>query len=205
MRKIRTKRESMDGVITLFLFCAAWFSNIIQDILYSGMSRASLLLFTAAGLIPAVITVQKIQKALYYRKLHRQAMNRRPEKGKIISYERQIQKRTDFRGRVRNEYEYTLIIEIYDNVSYTPRQIRSEAYSWPVYEVLASPEVDVYTDDSGWHYTIDGFQYKNHRSDEGIFQQSAREREPGRIFSRIIGGLGNIVLLCVLIFIWFRR
>ena len=109
------------------------------------------------------------------------------------------------KGRTYDEYEYTLIIEVYDDMSYAPIQIRSDVYSWTVYEVLASPEVDVYPDDSGWHYTIDGFQYKEHRSDAGIFQENAWEKGLERNFSRIIKFLGNIVLVCILISMWFEN
>lgn len=205
MRKIRTKQESMDGAATLILFCGVWYSSIFQDILCSESLGPSMLLFAAAGIMPAVIAVQKIQKAFYYRKLHRQAMNRSPEKGRIISYERQMQRKVTAKGRVHEEYEYRLVIEVYDNISYAPRQILSEPYSWPVYEVLGSPEVDVYTDDSGWHYVIDGFRYKNHRSDDGIFQQSAWEKGPEKKFSRVIIIVENIVLICMLIYIWVRK
>ena len=132
-------------------------------------------------------------------------MNRPPKKGRIISYERQTQRKMNAKGRTYDEYEYTLIIEVYDDMSYAPIQIRSDVYSWPVYEVLASPEVDVYPDDSGWHYTIDGFQYKEHRSDAGIFQENAWEKGLERNFSRIIKFLGNIVLVCILISMWFEN
>lgn len=164
-----------------------------------------MLVFAVAGLMPAVIAIRNIEKAIYYRKLHRQAMNRPPKKGRIISYERQMQRKMNAKGRTYDEYEYTLIIEVYDDMSYAPIQIRSDVYSWPVYEVLASPEVDVYPDDSGWHYTIDGFQYKEHRSDAGIFQENAWEKGLERNFSRIIKFLGNIVLVCILISMWFEN
>ena len=205
MRKIRTKQESTNGAETLILFCGVWFSNIIQQILRSGTLGVSMLVFAVAGLMPAVIAIRNIEKAIYYRKLHRQAMNRPPKKGRIISYERQTQRKMNAKGRTYDEYEYTLIIEVYDDMSYAPIQIRSDVYSWPVYEVLASPEVDVYPDDSGWHYTIDGFQYKKHRSDAGIFQGNAWEKGPERNFSRIITFLGNIVLVCILISMWFKN
>ena len=204
-RKIRTKQESMDGAGTLILFCLVWYSSLLQNILASGGLAPSLLVFLVAGMMPAVISVQKIQKAFYYRKLHRQAMNRSPEKGRIISYERQMQRKVTAKGRVHEEYEYRLVIEIYDNISYAPRQILSEPYSWPVFEVLGSPEVDVYTDDSGWHYVIDGFQYKKPRSDDGIFEQSAWEKGPERKFPRVIAIVMNIILICTLISIWIRR
>lgn len=204
MRKIRTKRESMDGALTMLLFFIVWFSSIIQDVLSSETPGTSILLLAVAGIIPGALAFWEMQRAFYYRKLHRQAMNQTPEKGRIVSYERQARKRTNSRGVVYDEYEYRLIIEIYDNISYTPRQIRSEPYSWPVYEVLASPEVDVYTDDSGWHYTIDGFQYKKHRKDEGIFKQSAWEKGTERDFSRIITILIDIILFGILLSIWFR-
>lgn len=205
MRKIRTKQESTNGAETLILFCGVWFSNIIQQILRSGTLGVSMLVFAVAGLMPAVIAIRNIEKAIYYRKLHRQAMNRPPKKGRIISYERQTQRKMNAKGRTYDEYEYTLIIEVYDDMSYAPIQIRSDVYSWPVYEVLASPEVDVYPDDSGWHYTIDGFQYKEHRSDAGIFQENAWEKGLERNFSRIIKFLGNIVLVCILISMWFKN
>lgn len=205
MRKIRTKQESTNGAGTLILFCGVWFSNIIQQILHSGTPGASMLVFAAAGLIPAFIAVRNIEKAVYYRRLHRQAMKRPSKKGRIISYERQTQRKMNAKGRTYDEYEYTLIIEVYDDMSYAPIQIRSDVYSWPVYEVLASPEVDVYPDDSGWHYTVDGFRYKKHRSDAGIFQENAWEKGPERNFSRIITFLGNIVLVCILISMWFER
>ena len=134
MRKIRTKQESTNGAETLILFCGVWFSNIIQQILRSGTLGVSMLVFAVAGLMPAVIAIRNIEKAIYYRKLHRQAMNRPPKKGRIISYERQMQRKMNAKGRTYDEYEYTLIIEVYDDMSYAPIQIRSDVYSWPVYE-----------------------------------------------------------------------
>lgn len=205
MRKIRTKQESTNGAEILILFCGVWFSNIIQQILRSGTLGVSMLVFAVAGLMPAVIAIRNIEKAIYYRKLHRQAMNRPPKKGRIISYERQMQRKMNAKGRTYDEYEYTLIIEVYDDMSYAPIQIRSDVYSWPVYEVLASPEVDVYPDDSGWHYTIDGFRYKKHRSDAGIFKEDAWKKGLGRNYSRIIAFLGNIVLICMLISMWLKK
>lgn len=110
MRKIRTKQESTNGAETLILFCGVWFSNIIQQILRSGTLGVSMLVFAVAGLMPAVIAIRNIEKAIYYRKLHRQAMNRPPKKGRIISYERQTQRKMNAKGRTYDEYEYTLII-----------------------------------------------------------------------------------------------
>ena len=65
VRKIRTKQESTNGAETLILFCGVWFSNIIQQILRSGTLGVSMLVFAVAGLMPAVIAIRNIEKAIY--------------------------------------------------------------------------------------------------------------------------------------------
>lgn len=198
-RKIRTKKESLGGIPFLIVFVILWYSSLLRPILSNGLSAlGSWAILLLAGLLPLGMTVQNIRRVLYYRKLHRQCMNQRPRRGRILSCVRGSYRERNSKGGSHIVYEYFLKIEVYDPDTMLTTEIQSEAYSWPVYRALASPEVDVYTDETGWHYVIDGFQYKTSKNDPDIFRESPFEREPGQnfqIFFRIIFFILVVVMI----------
>ncbi|NCC00855.1 MAG: hypothetical protein EOM34_09265 [Clostridia bacterium] len=198
MRKIRTKRESMAMVPNLLIFSVVWYILLIRNII-SEKSIGMSLMFLIAGILPLFMAVQQIRRAVYFRRLHREVMNRPPKRGRIISCNKAFCEVETREAASRKMAEYKLIIQMDDGVSFEPVQIESEPYSWPVYKVLASPEVDVYTDDSGWHHVIDGFHYKKHRSDEGIFKDNPWEDGLGNDNSRIFNVIWAVLLIIFLI------
>lgn len=75
-------------------------------------------------------------------------------------------------------YLYYLVVEFYPQGSETPVTIRSDAYTWPVYQALSSPEVDVYKSDTESGYTLDGFQYKTDKNQPDILPESVWKALP---------------------------
>jgi len=75
-------------------------------------------------------------------------------------------------------YEYYLVVEIYPQGSESPVTIKSDAYTWPVYQALSSPEVDVYTSDTESGYILDGFQYKTDKNEPDILPESVWKSLP---------------------------
>ena len=177
MRKIRTKRESFPGAIYGLLFSLLWYGVIIKSIL-EGALAGSHVLFLAAGLLPLYVSFRQIRSALYYRRLHRQYRNGTPRRGRIVDCVKRYCQTRGSRGRIRMEEEYILTIEAERESGIGFETIQSDPYSWPVYRVLSSPEVEVYTDENGWHHVIDGFQYKKRKTDPGIFQEDPFETGP---------------------------
>ena len=132
-------------------------------------------------------------EALQWRKRHRMCMETQsPRKGRIIDCDcEEIIHRTA-RGSF-TEYRYYLVVEIYPQGLSIPMDIRSDAYTWPVYQVLSSPEVDVYYSDTEAGYTLDGFQYKSDKSEPDILPESLRKSLPG-------SGVGSVVF-CIVLFL----
>ncbi len=197
-RKIRTKQESFSGLPFTLLFVLIWYTSLLKAILERPESLSGCLLFLAAGLIPLAVSFQQVRSVLYYRRLHRQYMQRPPKKGRIVSCQRQTC-RTGTRRGTSIHYEYILLVELASDDSFQPVQISSEPYSWPVYRVLASPEVDIYTDETGWHHVLDGFHYKENRNDPGIFPESPYEKAPGLGNSGIVRFLVIAVMILMLL------
>ncbi len=195
-RKIWTKQESFTGVGMELLFVLIWYGAIGRSLASSPGQLGLLAIFLVAGLLPLVNACSRIRRACYYRRLHRQYMQRPPKRGRIVSCERRDSLVRGSKGRYHTQHEYILVVELLNDGAFEPVQVRSEPYTWPVYRVLGSPEVDVYTDETGWHYILDGFRYKEHRSDPGILRESSYDRVPGE------GGgyLLRIIAAAVMIF-----
>lgn len=198
MRRIRTKRESMPGVPYTILFSLIWYSGLLRSVM-NGQAIGELLLFFIAGLLPLTFTFQQIKRAMYFRKLHKQAMQRTPRKGKIVNCQKSYYQERGRRGRIYTKAEYILIIEIQNEGEYSPVQIQSEPYEWPIYRVLSSPNVDVYTDDTGWHHVIDGFEYKKRRSDPGIFSENPWNMDPTEDRGTLLRVIVYIVMILMLL------
>lgn len=205
IRKIYTKQESFKNVSFLILFTLIWYTTLLSSLLNrTSSSNLSLLIFLLAGLLPFITAVQNIKQTLYYRKLHRECMKQRPQRGRITGCTCSSYQQRGSRGRTHTYYEYFLMVEVYDAQTLIPTTIKSEAYSWPVYKVLASPEVDVYTDESGWHYVIDGFRYKKSRREPDILDECAFDRAPVQSTQRVFSVL-IVVIMVLMIFRSFLK
>lgn len=201
-RKIRTKDETASGAVYMILFVIIWYSNLLKGVFGGGVQNIRAVLpFLVAGLLPVYTAWRLIHRAAYYRRLHRQYMQTSPRKGRIVNCQKRYFQETAARGRTRTRAEYILIIEVYDSAAFQPVQIQSEAYAWPVYRVLASPEVDVYTDETGWHHVIDGFHYKERKSDPDIFKESPFDAGPGDDYKweRVMWVIVIAVMICMLL------
>lgn len=200
-RRIYTKNESFGNLPYLIVFVALWYTISLRSIMKSGFSSVGVsAVLLLAGLLPLAAVIQNLRKAFYYRRLHRQCMNRSPRKGKIVSCVRSSYRERRSKGGTRIVYEYFLKIDVYDPDTLMTTTIQSEAYSWPVYRALSSPDVDVYTDETGWHYVIDGFHYKTSRNEPDIFIESSFDREPGQNSQRFFG----IVFFAIVIIMILR-
>lgn len=167
-RKIRTANETMDGVIVLLFFTWVWYTILIKNIILGGF-QTSLLIFLIAGVLIPAQAVKKIQKALYYRKLHEQCVREQcPSQGRIVNIVREYSDEYDSRNRRRRMTYYYLIIEVTDPDTGTVQTIKSEPYRCPLHKYLASPYVQVYTDQTGWKHVVDGFQLKANRNEPDI-------------------------------------
>ena len=62
----------------------------------------------------------------------------------------------------------------------TPVTVQSDAYPWPVYQALSSPDVDVYYSDTESGYTLDAFQYKFDKGEPDILPESLRKSLPSK-------------------------
>ena len=186
-RKIYTKKESLKNTWVIlgisvvfslyFLFNSRYWEN--------GMTYLALL-------IGAGCMIWQTVEALQWRKKHQMCMETQtPRKGWIVDCDCEVIRHRSPRASY-TEYRYYLIVEIYPQGLSTPMDIRSDAYTWPVYQALSSPEVDVYYSDTEAGYTLDGFQYKADNSEPDILPESLRKSLPGR-------GVGTVIFCIVLL------
>jgi len=121
--------------------------------------------------------IWQTREMLQRRKKHRLCLTTQtPQKGRIVDC---VGKKNFWvlRG-FRMAYEYYLVVEIYPQGSESPVTIKSDAYTWPVYQALSSPEVDVYTSDTESGYILDGFQYKTDKNEPDILPESVWKSLP---------------------------
>lgn len=167
-KKIRTADEELNGVFYTMIFVLIWYVFIIRYIIANGF-HSSLLIFLIGGVLPLIQGVRTVQKALYYRRFHRQCMEMSyPRRGRIVNVTREYYDTYDSDHRRHRLTYYFLIIEVVDPQTSVLQTIKSSAYRIPVHRYLGSPYVQVYTDQTGWKYVIDGFELKNKRSDPDI-------------------------------------
>ena len=175
-RKIRPAEEEMGNVVFLILFVILWYSSLIGSLLTGGIHTTALLFFVA-GLLPVYTAVTMIRKALFYRR----------QRAEAIAYG------SSQLGWIRSVVRQ---VDITDPATGVVNTITSQGYRKPIHRYLASNQVRVYTDRSGWKHYLEDFQYKEQMKDPGIFDDRPME------FEETTAGSGHVVqILFVVIFI----
>lgn len=167
-RKLHTAEEEFRGAWYSLLFSLIWYAGLLRMIFQNSFS-SEYLFFLLAGLIPLHQGVRVIQRGLRYRRYARRVKSfAQPRQGTIVGLTR--------KPEIRNSGRHTrcinllyLDVEIYDPQTGRSTRITSEPYRIPICRYLAGPKVDVYVDESGWKYVLDGFELKKRKNDPGYF------------------------------------
>lgn len=203
---IRPAEEEIGNIIPLILFTVVWYAFIINIIL-SGGFQLFLLLFMAAGLLPPYQAFNSIRRALFYRRQRAEAIaSGNASCGTITGVIRQdVPCYTS--GRRRNlQYRryYILNVQMTDPFTGISSEIQSQGYRKPIHQYLTSPQVKVYTDQSGWKHYLEDFQWKQHPNDPDIFDypKEFEDIHPG---TERAGQIIFIIALIIIFFSMFHR
>lgn len=206
-RKIRPAEEEMGNVAFLILFAILWYACLVAS-LANGGTRITVLLFFVAGLFPVYSAVTMIRKALFYRRQRADAIAYGSSQwGKIRGVMRQdIPYRSGEHNTLRYHRYYYLQVDITDPVTGAVSTIQSQGYRKPIHRYLASAQVRVYTDRSGWKHYLEDFQYKRRMSDPGIFDDRPMEFEETRAGNgRVIQVLFIAVFILIVLSSFFQN
>lgn len=206
-RKIRPAEEEMGNVAFLILFAILWYTCLVAS-LVNGGTRITVLLFFVAGLFPVYSAVTMIRKALFYRRQRADAIAYGSSQlGKIRGVMRQdIPYRSGEHNTLRYHRYYYLQVDITDPVTGAVSTIQSQGYRKPIHRYLASAQVRVYTDRSGWKHYLEDFQYKRRMSDPGIFDDRPMEFEETRAGNgRVIQVLFIAVFILIVLSSFFQN
>ena len=206
-RKIRPAEEEMGNVAFLILFAILWYACLVAS-LVNGGTRITVLLFFVAGLFPVYSAVTMIRKALFYRRQRADAIAYGSSQwGKIRGVMRQdIPYRSGEHNTLRYHRYYYLQVDITDPVTGAVSTIQSQGYRKPIHRYLASAQVRVYTDRSGWKHYLEDFQYKRRMSDPGIFDDRPMEFEETRAGNgRVIQVLFIAVFILIVLSSFFHN
>ncbi len=206
-RKIRPAEEEMGNVAFLILFAILWYACLVASIVNGG-TRITVLLFFVAGLFPVYSAVTMIRKALFYRRQRADAIAYgSSQSGKIRGVMRQdIPYRSGEHNTLRYHRYYYLQVDITDPVTGAVSTIQSQGYRKPIHRYLASAQVRVYTDRSGWKHYLEDFQYKRRMSDPGIFDDRPMEFEETRAGNgRVIQVLFIAVFILIVLSSFFQN
>lgn len=206
-RKIRPAEEEMGNVAFLILFAILWYACLVAS-LVNGGTRITVLLFFVAGLFPVYSAVTMIRKALFYRRQRADAIAYgSSQSGKIRGVMRQdIPYRSGEHNTLRYHRYYYLQVDITDPVTGAVSTIQSQGYRKPIHRYLASAQVRVYTDRSGWKHYLEDFQYKRRMSDPGIFDDRPMEFEETRAGNgRVIQVLFIAVFILIVLSSFFQN
>lgn len=196
-RKIRPAEEEMGNLVFLILFVILWYSSLLGSLAFNGI-HITVLLFLAAGLFPVYSAVTVIRKALFYRRQRADAIAfGSSQQGRIRGVVREdVPYRSGKHNIIRYHRYYHLQVDIIDPVTGVVSSIESQGYSKPIHRYLASDQVRVYTDRSGWKHYLADFQFKERMSDPGIFDDRPLE------FEETAAGSGRVIqILFVIVFI----
>lgn len=196
-RKIRPAEEEMGSAVFLVLFVILWYSSLLGSLAATGIHTA-MLLFLVAGLFPVYSVVTVIRKALFYRRQRADAIAYgSSQPGRIRGVVRQdVPYRSGKHNTLRYHRYYHLQVDITDPVTGVVSSIESQGYRKPIHRYLASDQVRVYTDRSGWKHYLEEFRYKERMSDPGIFDDRPME------FEETAAGSGRVMqILFVIVFI----
>lgn len=194
-RTVRPAEEEMGRSVPVFLFSFLWMLILSVNLIAGGAS-ITLLLFMAVGLLPLFTAVNIVRRALFYRRQRAEAIAAGDVKtGKIRGVSRKAV--PYYTGRhnniLRYRRYYCLQVEITDPVTGAVSTIESQDYSKPVYRWLAGDRVRVYVDRSGWKYFLEDFQWKEKKSDPGIFDDRPFD------FEETMSGNGSIIQIIFLV------
>lgn len=183
MSKIYTKKEDLGNISKLIALLLAWCGAFLVA---NDGSRQTWLSCAAGVCIISIVIYFQARQGVRYRRNHRECVRQNtPYKGIIIDCK--AEKKV---YRVRNgknvEYSYYLIVSVQLPWDPYPVTIKSDAYTKPVYQLLASPKVDVYQSDTESGYTIDGFVYKRWANEPDILPETLRAELPDTFGSNLI-------------------
>ena len=196
-QKIRPAEEEIGNVAFIFLFVILWYSALLGSVM-SGGAGITVMLFFVAGLLPVYSAVTMIRRALFYRKQRADAIAYgQSQPGRIHRVVRQDVPYYSGKNRtLRYHRYYYLKVDITDPVTGVTNTIQSQGYRKPIHRYLASEQVRVYTDRSGWKYYLEDFRFKERMSDPGIFDDRPLE------FEETMAGNGRVVqIIFVIVFI----
>ena len=196
-QKIRPAEEEIGNVAFIFLFVILWYSALLGSVM-SGRAGITVMLFFVAGLLPVYSAVTMIRRALFYRKQRADAIAYgQSQPGRIQGVVRQDVPYYSGKNRtLRYHRYYYLKVDITDPVTVVTNTIQSQGYRKPIHRYLASEQVRVYTDRSGWKYYLEDFRFKERMSDPGIFDDRPLE------FEETMAGNGRVVqIIFVIVFI----
>ncbi len=196
-RKIRPAEEEIGNIAFIVLFVILWYSGLLGTIAAGGI-RVTVLLFLVAGLLPVYSAVTMVRRALFYRKQRADAIAYgQSQPGRIQGVVRQDVPYYSGKNRtLRYHRYYYLKVDITDPVTGVTNTIQSQGYRKPIHRYLASEQVRVYTDRSGWKYYLEDFRFKERMSDPGIFDGRPLE------FEETAAGSGRVVqIIFIIVFI----
>lgn len=205
-RVIRPAEEEIGNVIPNILFSILWYCSIGGIILRGGF-QLMLLIFLIAGILPVYQAVNSIRRALFYRKERARAIALgNVAYGTITGVTRQdVPYYTSGEHRhLRYQRYYYLSIQMTNPLTGISSEIQSQGYRKPIHRYLSSPQVKIYTDQSGWKHYLEDFQWKQHRNDPDIFNYP-REFEDVHIGSERFGQIIFVIILILMIFTMFRQ
>lgn len=145
-------------------------------------------------------------RALFYRKQRADAIAfGNVSSGRITGVTRQdVPYTVGEHNRIRYQRYYFLQVEVTDPVTGVSHQLESQGYRKPVHRYLSSDCVKVYTDQSGWKHYIEGFQWKEHKSDPDIFP-TPKEYEEMHFGSGVVFQIIFVIILLLMIYNVFGR
>lgn len=205
-KKIRPAEEEIGNVLPLLLFSLVWYAAILGNLASSGF-HSFMVLFLVAGILPLYTAANSVRRALFYRRQRADAIALgRAQNGKITGVTRQVVPyRVGRHQTLQYQRTYLLQVEVYDPDTGIPHTVESRGYRKPIHRYLASDRVKVYSDRSGWKYYLEDFQWKEHRSDPGIFN-GPQEYEEMHLESGMLGQILFMILLLLMLYeICFAR
>lgn len=205
-RSIRPAEEEIGNIFPLILFSILWYT-LIGNTIISGSFQPMLLMFLVAGLLPLYQIFNNIRRAFFYRRQRSEAIALgNVSHGTITGVTRQdIPSYTS--GRRRNlQYRryYFLNVQMTDPFTGISSEIQSQGYRKPIHRYLSSPQVKIYTDQSGWKHYLEDFQWKQHQNDPDIFHYP-KEFEEVHIGTEQVGQIIFVVIFLIMLFSMFRR
>lgn len=182
-KKMITADEEISGVVPLICFCILWYVSCAGMLFRAGDFSPASALFVIAGLLPVYMICQKFRRAFYYRGLRKKTIGAgRRCRGRIVNIVKRTETVAGNNQRTQMRRLYFLIVEITNPENGAVYQIESDAYSFPVDNYLSSPEVTVYTDDSGWKHYIEDFRIKTSKNEPGIFPERPEFKESATFY-----------------------